>query len=125
MNRIKKNYISSIFLVYCISSFYFLLQKISAAIDIVNSLLQSKEAIDLLCDDIQMTKLIIFIDTLLSIIKIYSSYTTKASMFYIDEDTAGNGNQHYKHHYYNIFIVITINAFILVISTKIILHKLK
>ena len=99
MNRIKKYFISSIFLVYCISSFYFLLQKISAAIDIVNSLLQSKEAIDLLCDDIKMTKLIIFIDTLLSIIKIYSSYTTKASMFYIDEDTAGNGNQYFYSDY--------------------------
>ena len=124
MNRIKKNFISSIFLVYCISSFYFLLQKISAAIDIVNSLLQSKEAIDLLCDDIKMTKLIIFIDTLLSIIKIYSSYTTKASMFYIDEDTAGNGNQHFKHHY-NIFTVVIINFFILIIISKIILYKLK
>ena len=43
-----------------------------------------------------MTKLVAFIDILLSIIKIYCSYTTKASMFYIDEDTAGNGKLYLK-----------------------------
>ena len=61
---------------------------VSVAIDITNGILQTKTAIKVLRDDEDDSKLILFIDTLLSIMKIY---LTAIASIEFDDDANGSG----------------------------------